>query len=79
MSRQEGGVKAAASNKERYDAEYANEGGFYGHIGRMGGSAPYTKPKGFAAHPDIAVDAGKKGGKATAASRQRAASINVVQ
>lgn len=36
---------------------------FYKKIGRKGGSAPTDKPKGFAADPERAKLAGKKGGR----------------
>lgn len=51
----EGGVKAAATNKQRYGAN------FYDLIGRKGGSVKV--PKGFSANPELASKAGKKGGK----------------
>lgn len=36
---------------------------YYAKIGRIGGSAIATKPKGFAANPELARIAGAKGGK----------------
>lgn len=53
----EGGRKSAAINKARYGAD------FYKRIGAMGGSAETSKPRGFAAHPELAKIAGAKGGK----------------
>ena len=51
-----GGAKAAATNRERHGAD------FYRNIGSRGGSAPTTKPKGFAANPVRAREAGRLGG-----------------
>ena len=53
-----GGLKAAAKNKK-------NNPNFYAEIGAIGGSKPTTKPKGFAANPELARIAGQKGGKAS--------------
>ena len=50
-----GGKKAAKTNKERYGD------GFYGKIGRIGGTNGHTG--GFAANPALARIAGSKGGK----------------
>jgi general stress protein YciG len=52
----EGGVKAAETNKARHGKD------FYKNIGGKGGKAVGVK-KGFAANPDLARKAGKKGGK----------------
>lgn len=52
-----GGKRAAITNKEKYGEN------FYREIGRKGGSKPNTKPKGFAANPALAKEAGRKGGK----------------
>lgn len=51
----QGGIKTAASNK-------AKDPDFYRRIGKLGGQAPTTKPKGFAANPELARRAGIKGG-----------------
>ena len=51
-----GGLKAASTNRERHGAD------FYRSIGSRGGSAPTTKPKGFAANPLRAREAGRRGG-----------------
>ena len=51
-----GGLKAAATNKERYGLDH------YKKLGSMGGKAPTTKPKGFAANPELAARVGKIGG-----------------
>ena len=51
------GKKAAATNLERHGRN------FYRRIGAMGGSRTDTKPKGFAANPELAREAGRKGGK----------------
>lgn len=50
-----GGVKAAATNKEKYGSE------FYANIGRKGGQNGHTG--GFAANPELARIAGSIGGK----------------
>lgn len=49
-----GGKKAAATNKEKYGSE------FYANIGRKGGQNGHTG--GFAANPELAKEAGRKGG-----------------
>lgn len=51
----EGGRKAAATNKKKYGKE------FYTNIGRKGGKNGHTG--GFAANPELAKEAGRKGGK----------------
>lgn len=58
-----GGMKAAATNKMRYGAQ------FYETIGRMGGRK--SRGGGFAKNPELARVAGQKGGKA---SRRRKSS-----
>lgn len=57
-----GGQKAAQTNKERYGNE------FYVKIGSAGGKK--SRGGGFAANPNLAREAGRKGGKA---SRKKAA------
>ncbi len=59
MGTPEGGRKAAATNKQRYGKAV------YERIGRAGGKAPHSKPRGFAAHPELARIAGAKGGAAS--------------
>ncbi len=49
-----GGRKAAATNKKRYGKE------FYIRIGAMGGKI--SRGGGFAANPELAREAGRKGG-----------------
>lgn len=51
----EGGRKAAATNKEKYGKD------FYAEIGRKGGRNGHTG--GFAANPELARIAGRKGGR----------------
>ena len=51
-----GCAKTAKTNKERYGED------FYRNIGSRGGKAPTTKPKGFAANPELARAAGVRGG-----------------
>ncbi len=52
----EGARKAAITNKLKHGKD------FYSKIGRKGGSTFKTKPCGFAANPELARIAGKKGG-----------------
>ena len=51
----EGGAKAAATNKRIHGSD------FYAKIGRKGGKNGHTG--GFAANPELAREAGRKGGK----------------
>jgi general stress protein YciG len=51
-----GGIQAAATNKDRYGKD------FYVKIGAKGGKKTGVK-KGFAANPTLAAAAGRKGGK----------------
>lgn len=51
-----GGVKAAATNKQRYGLS------FYEQIGRKGGQI--SRGGGFATNPELARSAGRKGGQA---------------
>lgn len=50
-----GGQKAAATIKKKYGKD------FYAEIGRKGGQNGHTG--GFAANPELAKEAGRKGGK----------------
>ena len=50
-----GGQKAAKTNKEKYGEN------FYAKIGRRGGQNGHTG--GFAANPELAREAGAKGGR----------------
>lgn len=50
----EGGVKAAATNKQKYGED------FYKKIGTLGGKK--SRGGGFAANPELAREAGRKGG-----------------
>ena len=56
MGNPEGGRQAAATNIKRYGRD------FYTRLGKMGGKAPHSKPRGFAAHPELASEAGRLGG-----------------
>lgn len=49
-----GGVKAAATNKKKWGKD------FYKRIGALGGQK--SKGGGFAANPELASEAGRKGG-----------------
>lgn len=49
-----GGLKAAAANKARYGKDW------YARIGKIGGHNGHTG--GFAANPELAKEAGRKGG-----------------
>lgn len=53
----QGGLKAAKTNKNRYGTD------FYKKIGKVGGKKSTTG--GFAANPQLARIAGRKGGKAS--------------
>ena len=52
-----GGMKAAATNKMRYGLN------FYEQIGRKGGKI--SRGGGFAVNRELAVEAGRKGGRAS--------------
>lgn len=64
----EGGLKACETTRKR------NGEDFYARIGAKGGSTPTTKPKGFAANPELAKVAGRKGGTI---SRRGPSKINI--
>lgn len=51
-----GGKKASETNKKKHGAD------FYARIGAKGGKVINGKPKGFAANPALAREAGRKGG-----------------
>lgn len=63
-----GGLKASETNRKRHGAD------FYARIGAKGGSTPTVKPKGFAADPELARAAGRKGGTI---SRRGPSKINI--
>lgn len=52
-----GGINAAKTNKKKYGSD------FYRKIGVLGGLK--SKGGGFAANPELAREAGRKGGKAS--------------
>lgn len=62
----EGGKKAAATNKAKHGKD------FYANIGRKGGQNGHTG--GFAANPELARIAGRKGGQV---SRRRPKNVAV--
>lgn len=65
---QKGGVKAARTNKLKYDHLFPDEPhGFYGKIGAIGGKI--SRGGGFASNHALAVEAGRKGGKASHRTR----------
>ena len=53
----DGGRKAAETNKKKYGKD------FYANIGRKGGSKSHPETRYFAMHPEVAKNAGAKGGK----------------
>lgn len=60
-----GGRKAAATNKQRYGLN------FYEQIGRKGGKI--SRGGGFAVNRELAVEAGRKGGRASRRSKNQSA------
>ncbi|MBM4646553.1 hypothetical protein GS464_29720 [Rhodococcus hoagii] len=52
-----GAKKAAATIRKAHGKNYWKE------IGSLGGKAPYTGKKGFAANPELAREAGARGGR----------------
>lgn len=52
----ESGRKAAETNKKKYGKD------FYANIGRKGGSKSHPETRYFAMHPEVAKNAGAKGG-----------------
>ncbi len=58
-----GGRKAAKTNKERHGRD------FYKQVGRAGGRK--SRGGGFAANPELAREAGRKGGLVTKDERER--------
>lgn len=54
-NRVQGGLKTAKTLK-------AIEPNYYRRIGKLGGSAPKTKPSGYATNRQLASESGKKGG-----------------
>ncbi|HSX14445.1 MAG TPA: KGG domain-containing protein [Candidatus Saccharimonadales bacterium] len=61
-----GGTKAAKTNKQRYGLN------FYQEIGRMGGKK--STGGGFAKNPELAREAGRKGGLRSRRSKKSEAS-----
>lgn len=57
-----GGLKAAETNKRRYKEQHGPNADFYGDIGAKGGSKRGLL-KGYAANPELAREAGRKGAK----------------
>ena len=52
-----GGLETAKTNKAKYGES------FYADIGKLGGEAPHTGLRGFAANKERATEAGRKGGQ----------------
>lgn len=59
-----GGIKAASTNKTRYGLN------FYEQIGRKGGKI--SRGGGFAVNRELAVEAGRKGGRASRRTKSEA-------
>jgi general stress protein YciG len=59
-----GGLKTVETNKKKYGED------FYIKIGAKGGKAAYTGKKGFAANPELARQAGAKGGSISKRERK---------
>lgn len=59
----EGGKRAAATNKDKYGDD------FYARIGAKGGRNGHTG--GFAANPELAKEAGAKGGRISKRGKAR--------
>lgn len=53
----DGGRKAAETNKKKYGKD------FYANIGRKGGKKSHPETRYFAMHPEVAKNAGAKGGR----------------
>lgn len=66
----DGGLRAAASNKERHGED------FYKRIGAMGGR--WTGKKGFALSPERARLAGQKGGRISKRGRKETEEIQTL-
>jgi len=64
-----GGLKAQKTNKERYGED------FYRQIGASGGRK--SSGGGFAANPELAKEAGRKGGKASRRVKAKATHVPV--
>ena len=64
----EGGKKAVKTNKERHGED------FYARIGSIGGKKADHSKGGFAANPDLARIAGKKGGSKSRRGKSKAKS-----
>lgn len=62
-----GGIRAARTNKQRYGD---GENGFYPQIGRLGGTI--SRGGGFAGNRELAIEAGRKGGKASRRTKKEA-------
>lgn len=65
-----GGTKAGgAKTRENIYKRYGKD--FYKIIGRLGGRAVCSKPKGFAANPELAKRAGAIGGRISKRGKNR--------
>ena len=57
-----GGKKAAETNKKKYGDDYYAKIALKSQEAYMSKPKNLRKPRGFAAHPELASSAGKKGG-----------------
>jgi general stress protein YciG len=64
-----GGIKAAATNKQRYGLN------FYEQIGRKGGMI--SRGGGFAVNRELAVEAGRRGGKASRRGKTKKSDVEL--
>lgn len=63
MGNRESGLKTYHTLVKRYGTTADGKSRHHSAIGRIGGSAPKTKPSGFKAHPGLAEVAGQMGGQ----------------
>lgn len=56
----EGGKKAFKTTINKYGVDKEGRSKLHVRIGALGGATPTKKPKGFAANPELAREAGRK-------------------